>query len=177
MTKNELLQVLDSWETLTLVKSYVEEHSSYLPVLMEIALNGSNRQSWRAAWVADKINDLHPGIAGPWIEPLTAALKDLRHPGKKRQYLKLVSQYPISDYNRGFLLDYCLEALDSLKEPPAVKALAMQILYNISEEEPGFKEELLQILEFMLEINESPGIRARAQRLAGKLAREVRLKR
>jgi hypothetical protein len=174
MTKNELLQVLESWETLTLIKSHVAEHSSYLPVLMDIALNGSNRQSWRAAWVADKINELHPGIAGPWIEPLTAALKDLRHPGKKRQYLKLVSEYPISDANRAFLLDYCLEALDSVKEPPSVKAHAMQILYNISEQESGFKEELLQILEFMLEVNESPGIRARAQRLAARLAKEVR---
>jgi hypothetical protein len=177
MTKDELTNILDSWDSLTLMKMNVEGHPDYLPGLMDIALNGRDRHSWRAAWIADKINEQHPGIMEPWIGELTKKLRGTSHSGKKRQYLKLVSLYPIAEEQRSFLMDYCLQVLESAAEPPGVKAHAMQVLYNISEYEPELKEELLQILEFELEIRESAGVRARARRLAEKLAREVRMKR
>lgn len=174
MTKEQLVSILDSWDSLTLMKLNVESHPDYLSGLMDIALTGSNRHSWRAAWIADKINEQHPGIVKPWILQITEGLKGLKHTGKKRQFLKLVSLCPISPEHRGFLVDYCLACLDSPAEPPAVKAHAMQILYQISEYEPELKEELLQILEFEIEISESAGIKARARRLSEKLAKEVR---
>lgn len=174
MTKNELLLLLDSWDTLTLLKNSSDWQADFLPILMDIALTGSNRQSWRAAWIADKINEQQPGIVANWIAPITEALSGLNHSGKKRQFLKLISLYPISADNQSFLVDYCLQTLDESSEPPAVKAHAMQILYNISETQPGLKEELLAIMEFLNEIQESPGIKARARRLAEKLSKEVR---
>jgi hypothetical protein len=174
MTKNELLLLLDSWDTLSLLKNSSDGQADILPILMDIALNGSNRQSWRAAWIADKINEQQPGIVANWIAPITEALRGLKHSGKKRQFLKLISLYPISPENQSFLVDYCLQILDNSVEPPAVKAHAMQILYNISETQPGLKEELLAIMEFLIEIQESPGIQARARKLAEKLSKEVR---
>ena len=176
MKKNELITFLDSWDTLSLLKNPTQGHNELVPLLMDIALNGSNRLSWRAAWIADKINEIEPGIIAGWIEPMTVALKGLKHSGKKRQFLKLISQYPILPENLSFLIDYCLQILENTVEPPAVKAHAMQILYNISEIQSGFKEELLAIMEFEIEISESPGIKARARKLAGMLSREVRAK-
>lgn len=176
MTKEELTAILDSWDTLTLMKMNVEGHPDYLPGLMDIVLHGRDRHSWRAAWIADKINEHHPGIIEPWIQQITEKLIDTDHPGKKRQYLKLVSLYPIREEHRSFLMDYCLQAIESTTDPPGVKAHAMQILYNISGYEPGLKEELLQILRFEIEIGESAGIRARARRLAERLVREIRVK-
>jgi hypothetical protein len=174
MTKNELLQFLDSWDTLTLLKNLAEGKIDFLPELMDIALHGNNRQSWRATWIADKVNEQQPGVIEPWIAPMTEALKGLNHSGKKRQFLKLISLYPLSVENQSFLIDYCLHILDGTGEPPAVKAHAMQILYNISEIQPDLKEELLEIMEFLIEIQESPGIQARARKLAEKLSKEVR---
>jgi hypothetical protein len=173
MTKNELIKLLENWETLALIKSHIIGQPGFLPLLMEVTLTGTDRQSWRAAWVADKINEQQPGIMAPWIPGLTQAVRHLEHPGKKRQFLKLISLYPISPDDRGFLLEYCLGRLDDPSDPPAVKAHAMEILYQISREEPDFKEELLQVLEFLLERQDTAGIVARAKRLAGRLRKEV----
>lgn len=174
MTKNELLLLLDSWDTVNLLKNLAKGKINFLPELMDIALYGNNRQSWRAAWIADKVNEQQPGVVEPWIAPMTETLKSLKHSGKKRQFLKLISLYPISVESQSFLIDYCLHILDGTGEPPAVKAYAMQILYNISENQPDLKEELLEIMEFLIEIQESPGIQARARKLAERLSKEVR---
>ena len=174
MNKTGLLQLLETWDTVTLLKSDSEGNAGYLPDLMDIALTGNERLSWRAAWVAEKINDSHPGILLPWIGPVTSALHYLNHPGKKRQFLKLISLYPIAPEHRAFLVDYCLETLDHRGDPPGVKAHAMQVMYNISQDEPGLKEELLQIMEYVIELDESAGITARARKIAGQLAREIR---
>lgn len=174
MNKNGLLQLLETWDTITLLKSDWEGNTAYIPDLMDIALAGDDRLSWRAAWVAEKINDRHPGILLPWIGPVTTALHHLNHSGKKRQFLKLISMYPIAQEHRAFLVDYCLETLDQRTDPPGVKAHAMQIMYNISQDEPGLKEELLQIMEYVIELDESAGITARARKIAGQLAREIR---
>lgn len=173
MTKNDLIKLLESWETLSLIKSHIIAEPGFLPLLMGVALTGTDRQSWRAAWVADKINEQRPGIMQPWIAELTKAVGHLDHQGRKRQFLKLISLYPISPEDRGFLLEYCLDRLDDPSDTPAVKAHSMEILYQISREEPDFKEELLEVLEFLLERQETAGIVARAKRLSGRLRKEV----
>ncbi len=176
MTKNDLFLLLDSWDNLNWVKSNAEGYTGYIPLLMDIALNGTNRLSWRAAWIAEKINEKHPGILQPWINSITNSLNGMNHIGKKRQFLKLLCLYPISTEHYPFLLDYCLQILDTMSEPPANKAYSMQILYNISEYEPGLKEELLDIMEYLLETEQSAGTLAKARIIAGKLSKEVRRK-
>ena len=69
MTKNELLKLLDTRDTLTLLKNSSEWVTDFFPILMDIALNGSNSQSWRAAWIADKVNEQQPGVVELWIAP------------------------------------------------------------------------------------------------------------
>jgi hypothetical protein len=174
MNKKGLLLLLETWDTVAMLKSDSDGNTAYLPDLMDIALTGNDRLSWRAAWVAEKINERQPGILSPWIGQVTGALHHLNHSGKKRQFLKLISLYPIAQEHRAFLVDYCLETLDKRTDPPGVKAHAMQIMYNISQDEPGLKEELLQIMEYVIELEESAGITARARRIAGQLAREIR---
>lgn len=63
-----------------------------------------------------------------------------------------------------------------MSEPPAIKAYSMQILYNISEYEPGLKGELLDIMEYQLETQQSAGILAKARIIAEKLFGSVRRK-
>jgi hypothetical protein len=172
--ESELINLLGSWDTLSLLKHDVSGLPGLLPELMNIAAFGQDKLSWRAAWVAEKIDEKNPGILASYIEIVTGVLDKSKHPGRKRQLLKIISLYPVAAEHRGYLTNYCLQALDDPKNPPAVKAHAMQILYNISEDEPALKEELLQILEIELELQESPGVRARARRIALLLAREIR---
>lgn len=174
MTIEQLSVILERRDSMTLLRHESVENPTHLPEIMEIALNGNDQIAWRAAWLCEKINDHHPGILAPWIDAVTKSLPRLKHHGLRRQFLKIVTLYPIAEADRGVLTDYCLERLEDPSDPPAVKAHAMQILYNISEAEPEMKEELLQVLEWTLETGETAGIQARARNLAIRLRKEIR---
>lgn len=174
MTKDQLTVLLEKWDTMTLLRHETAENPTHVPDIMEIALQGKDQIAWRAAWLCEKINDHHPGILAPYIDAITRALPRLSHHGLRRQLLKIVTLYPIAEADRGMLTDYCLSRLEDPSDPPAVKAHAMQILYNISEAEPEMKEELRQVLEWTLETGETPAILARARNLSARLAKEIR---
>jgi hypothetical protein len=173
MTKEELLGFLDSWDNMTLLFNDREQAKHHFPMLMKIALTGTDRLSWRASWAADKINEMIPGIAADWIDKLVEALPHLDHHGKKRQFLKLISLYPIPEQSESFLFNYCLDKLTSSGEDISVRVYSMQILYNISEIETGLKEELLQIVEQEMEYRSTPGIRTRGKKLVTRLRKEI----
>lgn len=173
MEISELLYFLENWENMTLLFNDREQAMAHFPRLMEIALTGSDRISWRASWAADKINEMIPGIAANWIEKMVEALHHLVHHGKKRQFLKLISLYPIPEKSESFLFKYCLDKMTSLTEDISVRVYSMQILYNISEIEPGLKEELLQILEQEMEYRPTPGILTRGKKLVKRLRKEI----
>ncbi len=174
MEKQDLLDFLDHWENMELLFHDREQAIIHFPVLMEIALSGNGKLNWRASWAADKINTLIPGIAAPWIDKLVDLLPSLCHPGKKRQFLKLISLYPVPADSAGFLFDFCLERLASPAEEISIKAYSMQILYNISEMEPGLKPELLQILEEENEHHTSAGVLSKAKTLMSRLRKEIK---
>jgi hypothetical protein len=174
MTKEELIGFLENWENMTLLFRDREQACIHFPMLMEITLSGNDRIHWRASWAADKINEMIPGIAAPWIETLTNLLPGLTHNGKKRQFLKFISLYPIPPDSAGFLFDYCLDKMASEAEDIAVRAYAMQILYNISQMEPDMKSELLQILEQEAEHKSSAGLEAKSKNLIFRLRKEIK---
>jgi hypothetical protein len=173
MTKAELIGFLENWENMSLLFDNREQALIHFPMLIEMAMEENERVNWRASWAADKINESIPGIAADWIPKLTEALPGLNHNGKKRQYLKLISLYPISERFESFLFGYCLDKLTSETEDVSVRVYAMQILYNISEKEPELKEELLQIIEQEMEYRPTPGILTRGKKLASLLRKEI----
>lgn len=173
MKKEELIRFLDAWENMTLLFSDREQAALHFKELMEIALHESDKASWRASWAVNKINDLIPGIASGWIDRLIEALPHTLHHGKKREFLKMISLYPLPEGKEGFLLDYCLDKLTSPKEDVSTRVYSMQILYNISERETGLKEELLQIINQEMEYHPTPGIIARGKRLVSRLRKEI----
>jgi hypothetical protein len=173
MTKEELINFLENWENMSLLFNNREQAEFHFPLLMSIATEGNDRVHWRASWAADKINESIPGIAADWIPKLTGSLVNLKHKGKKRQYLKLISLYPIAESNESFLFDYCLDKFTAEGEDVSVRVYAMQILYNISEKEPELKEELLQIIEQEMEYRPTPGILTRGKKLSSRLRKEI----
>jgi hypothetical protein len=173
MTKEELIDFLENWENMSLLFDNRDQALIHFPMLMEIAMEENGRVNWRASWAADKINEMIPGIAAEWIPKLTESLQFLDHKGKKRQYLKLISLYPISESDESFLFDYCMEKLSAETEDISVRVYAMQILYNISEKEPELKEELVQIIEQEMEYRPTPGILTRGRKLASRLRKEI----
>ena len=91
MNKDEMKGYLQSWDPMRLIFVNRELSLSCFPLLMEIALNETDHYSWRAAWAADNINEMIPGIAADWIRPLINKLNGLEHSGKKRTFSSLIT--------------------------------------------------------------------------------------
>lgn len=173
MEKENLLELIDSWENLAFAIREIVHHPERFSALMEIALYNSEHKSWRAAYLADKIHDDHPELLLPFIKPIIDQLKTENNSSKKRHFLKLLSMNEIPSKHSGFLIDYCINALTSAKEPPAVRVHAMQILCNISEKEIELKPEILAIIEHEMEYHATAGILSRGSKIAKKLRKQV----
>ena len=173
MTKEELSVLLESWDNLPLVISTIETQQQNYKILMGIALYSADANSWRAAYIVDKIHEKNPDYILPYVNKITEQLKVENHAGKKRHFLKQISLCPISSKHYGFLFEYCLNALGSAKERAAVRVHAMQILFNISEKEPELKPEILALIEHEMEYHSTAGIISRGRKLANKLRKQI----
>ena len=173
MTEQELLDLMESWENLNLIISDMGNHPEHLNLLMNVALNSNKKNSWRAAWMADKVHENYPELLQPFLAGMIEKLSETLPVGKKRHFLKLISLNDIPESYHGFLVDYCLNALASAKEPPAVRVHAMQVLFTISEKEPELKPELLAVIQHEMEYHATPGILSRGGKLAKKLQRQI----
>ena len=169
MNREELKELLDRWENLPVLMREIEQNPGMFHLLMEIALYDDWSKSWRAAWLADKIHERFPEVILPYLAEMTERLKVLGDSGKKRHILKLISMHAIPEKDQGFLLDYCLNALVSAKEPPAVRVHAMQILFNLTKSEPDLRPEILAVIEHEMEYHATPGILSRGKKLVKQL--------
>lgn len=173
MNKEELQEMIDSWENLPLIITEIVNQPQYYTLLMEIALYSTEQNSWRAAYLVDKIHEHYPNFILPYINQIIEQLIVEKHNGKKRHFLKQISLNTIPENHFGFLTNYCLNAFTSAKEAIAVRVHAMQILFNISEKEIELKPEILALIEHEMEFHETPGILSRGKKLATKLRKQL----
>ena len=169
MNKEEIFELIFSWENLELLmKEVIDSGDTYLN-LMEMALYDERAMTWRAAYLIDKINDLQPELILPYLEKMIEQVQVEKHGGKRRHFLKLISMNKIPEQKLGLMLDFAIETFKSSKEAVAVRVHAMQILYNITELEPELKHEILTVIEHEMENHSSAGIISRGKKLVKKL--------
>jgi hypothetical protein len=173
MTKEELIDILDSWKNMEVVVREITQNPEYFRILLDIAFYNKEQRSWRAAYVVDKIHDIHPELLLPFFDEMVVQLKNEKSSSKKRHFLKLISMNPVNKKHQGSLVDFCLETFTSAKEPIAVRVHAMQILFNISENEPDLKPEILTVIEHEMKYHASAGITSRGSKLAKELYRQI----
>jgi hypothetical protein len=176
MTKDEMLDMIVSWENLPFLITGIIKNHVDISILADIALHSNHPKSWRAAWLMDKIHEINPALITPLVGDMIQQIKTEQNVGKKRHFLKLVSLGNIPPEEQGFLFDYSFNAFTSAKEPLAVRVHAMQILFNISETELGLKPEVLAIIEHEMENHSSAGIISRGKKLAKNLREQIRIK-
>src|SRR5690554_4180274 len=174
MTEQDLRTLLMAWENLDILAQDMITQDNHLQMLFNIALDDRNPENWRAAYIADKVNALCPERIAPYIETMITSLTAGTNSSLKRHFLKLISLHPIPEEHLSFLLNFCLDCFCSSSEPVAVRVHAMQILFNISEYEPDFKPELLEIIEHESELHTSPGILSRGRKLSQQLRKQIK---
>lgn len=132
--------------------------------LVDLALLDEDPVAWRASWVLDGSDEQQPGLATPYLGKIVQSLPGLESKGSLRSLLRMLCRYDIPEEDQGLLIDLCFGYLTSELYPVAVKAHAMQIIYNHVLIYPELKEELVAVLEDQMD-NNSVGFMARGRRL------------
>ncbi len=173
MTEKQIFELIDSWENISLLAKEISEHQADFDILIKIALYSNEKKSWRAAYIVDLIHDINPDMLFPYLNEMILQLHKEKNDGKKRHFLKLISLNKPEKKHDSFLFNYCMDVFTSSKEPIAVRVNAMQILYNISENVPELKPEILATIEHEMEYHSTAGILSRGRKLAKKLRAEI----
>lgn len=147
---------------------YVGSNNELFGNLVSIMLSGKSPLPQRAAWAISIITDQQPWLLKPYIEQLTGQICNFEHPALTRCILRYLCVNEIPDNQMGSLLNLCYKYLLDLRTPIAVRVYSMQIIFNISEYEPGLKEELKLTLESLYDTGSS-GFQNRAGRLLKQL--------
>lgn len=169
MNENEIQTLIQSWENLAILVRYIADYPEHVEIIMTKALDDSQPENWRAAWMVDKIHDKHPELIVPYLPLMTDFVLTTHNYGKKRHFLKLISLHDIPEEKMGILLNFSMDIFTSASEPVAVRVHAMQILYNIAQKEPDFSGELIELIENEIEFHGSAGISSRGKKLLKKL--------
>jgi hypothetical protein len=169
MNENEVNTLIQSWENLAILVRYIADYPRHLEIIMSKALDDSQPENWRAAWMVDKIHDRYPELVQPHFPAITQFLLTTQNSAKKRHFLKLLSLHPIPEENTALLLNFCINVFSNAAEPIAVRVHAMQTLFNIAQQEPDFSGELIELIEHEMEYHGSAGLASRGKKLLKKL--------
>lgn len=122
--------------------------SRILEALWKYALSDEEPLNWRSAWVIKGIHEIDQELIEPLLKDMVSALPGLKKEGVKREFLRMIMEYPLPDDELlGVLLDICFRWLAEPAEPIAVKVHCMTILFEISKIIPEIKQELITTIE------------------------------
>ena len=138
----------------------VIKSESHFNTLLQLALHEKDPVAWRACWIMDGSDEKKPGLARRYVGKIVRALPELESKGTLRSLLRLLTRYDIPEEEQGLLIDLCFSYLVSELYPVAVKAHAMQIIYNHVLLYPELKGELIAVIEDQAD-NNSVGFKAR----------------
>ena len=168
MNISEQLKAEMSKKNMNYIAQYIGNDTERYKQLTDVLFNGAAPLPYRASWVITIIYDRFPELIGPYLKKIVSHIEEFNHSGIRRNLLRSIAEENIPKSLQGKLYDVCYQWLLSRNEPPAVKVHCMQILFNISEEEPDLKKELKLILEELTD-HESAAIKSRSRQLIKKM--------
>lgn len=140
--------------------------------LFEMVIQNTEPLSRRAIWALDHLTEQQPDLMIPKITPLIEAYPNFKHDGLKRHSFRILRRHKIPDDQEIVLVNCCFKIINSAKESIALKAHAMDILYEFSSKEPDLKKELAATIELQIH-NASKGIKNKSKRMLKKLYQEI----
>ena len=162
MDFRSLLTDLPSGMERDLLLREIMKSDEHVFTLLRLALHEKDPVAWRASWLLDCSDEKKPGLVHKHLSLILRALEGLQSMGTLRSLLRLLTRYQIPEEEQGMLIDRCFNYLVSEQYPVAVKAHAMQIIYNHVLLYPELKNELIAVIEDQAE-NNSVGFAARGR--------------
>ena len=136
--------------------------------LLDLALYENDPVAWRAGWILDGSDELHPGMASGSVTKIVHRLPRIESTGTLRCLLRLLCRYDIDEEDQGILIDLCFGYMVSELYPVAVKVHAMQIIYQHVLIYPELKEELITVIRDQVN-NNTVGFKSRGMRIIRQL--------
>lgn len=131
-------------------------------------MNEEERAAWRAAWVLDHLNQSEPLLLIPHLETISSILKTTKYNGVRRSLIKILISNPSATNDDGELLDLCFQWVSSPSIPVAIRAHAMQFIFNLLPTYPELKNEFQLTLETAIN-DERKGVRGKARKILSSL--------
>ena len=147
------------------VTKWIGNNQRRFDELFDLFLNDEPIVIQRVAWPLSYAVMANPGLIQKHFGKL---IKNLRKPGLhdsvKRNSIRLLQDISIPKKYQGDVMDICFEYISSPIEKPALKAFSLTVLYNLSKQYPGIKQELKTIIEDRWDF-ESAAFRSRAKKI------------
>jgi len=145
-------------------KQTIARDRSVFGQLYQLTFNANHRIAWRSCWIIDTVSESLPELLEPYISEIIDRLAAEKSGSLKRHFTRIICRYQLPEEKLGLLVDTAFNHL-SPGEDIAVRANAMQILYQISLLEPDLKQELNSVLDAILAEERSAAIISRGKRL------------
>lgn len=150
------------------VAQYILNNQSLLPLLVDMALSNGQQIAMRAAWVMEKLSESIDGVFDSFLPAIIYKLPDIKFSSCRRTLSKVIMLHNIPPETDGELFSFCVSMLESPKEPVAVKANCMSIIFKLLSKYPELKNEVFTIIESQI-INNSKGFASRFEVLKRRL--------
>jgi hypothetical protein len=151
-----------------LITQWVLDESGGIGALVELVLSHEEKVAPRATWVLEKISEKLNEPLADYIDNVINELAKINSSSTRRTLAKVLMLHTIPERHEGRMLDFCISMIESPKEPVAVKANCMTIVFNLLPKYPELKNEIFSIIEDQVPYN-SVGFKSRFNVLKRKL--------
>lgn len=154
-----------------IITQWAEQNDGAIDVLIDIVLTHENTKlPQRAAWVLEKISERNLEILQERIAEIITQLNNIPSSSTRRTIAKVIMLHTIPEEFEGEILNFCINMLESPKEPVAVKANCMTIIFNLLPKYPDLKNEIFTIIEDQIPYH-SVGFKSRYNVLKRKITK------
>ena len=128
---------------------FLAQNQERIPELLQIIYREEEPISRRAAWYFSTFFDEYPTLVVPYVDELIAHLSEVRSQAVLRCFLRTISRCKIPEAYHAFLIEFSSEVIMNSRSEIAVKAMAMDIFFQIAKFQPDLFTELELMIDFI----------------------------
>lgn len=133
-------------QTMAIVE-FIGDDARRFAELMRLFFAGEYRLTQRAAWPMNYCAERHPELIQPYLPKLLDCLeREDMHDAVKRNVMRLLQYIEIPQRLTGRVYAHCVDLIDDVQEPVAVRAFALTVAARIAKSEPALLSELRLIV-------------------------------
>jgi len=181
MTKEQLTDLLsrihDKNNIIWIANNLVEIDFS-VKKLIEITFNPQLAIGFRAAWLLDNLQEIHPTYFEKYVDYFMQLFSSVTNPSCRRHFVRILKRLLQHKNTRKKILnnqnildvtETCFTWLTDAKTRVAVRVHCMDVLYELIETSTWIQQELYARTSLLTHTNNSPGIQTATKRLLKKL--------